>query len=62
MAGNRAVTLTGANEIFKPLDIVIEQHEELGFYQAQYKGQTIQAKTLTKTCQLLVEAIATRAR
>ena len=57
MAGNRAVTLSGANEVFKPL-LMKEKTEitqsELGFYELQHGGETIQAKTLTKLCQKLV--------
>jgi|SanBayMetagenome_1026888.scaffolds.fasta_scaffold174893_1 hypothetical protein len=57
MTSNRAVTLTGANEIFKPL-LMKEKtkitQSELGFYELEHGSEIMQAKTLTKLCQKLV--------
>lgn len=53
---NRAVTLIGANTIFEPLGIDIQQHE-MGYYWVQYRGEVIQAKTLTLLCQNLVRIL-----
>ena len=50
---NRSVTLTGANLIFQPLEIVIEQHE-MGYYFADFDGVTFQRKNLTALCQELI--------
>jgi hypothetical protein len=54
---NRSLTLTGANKIFSPIGIEIEQHS-MGYYQATYRGTLHQAKTLTELCQALIVSIA----
>ena len=55
-SNNRAVTLIGANTIFEPLGIAI-QHHDMGYYWVQYRGEVIQAKTLTLLCQNLVRSL-----
>jgi hypothetical protein len=54
---NRSLTLAGANKIFSPIGVEIEQHP-LGYYHATYKDSFHQAKTLTELCQTLIVSIA----
>lgn len=53
---NRALTLAGANNIFSAIGVTIEK-SDLGFYQAEMRGQVYQSKTLTELCQSLVKAL-----
>lgn len=53
-ANNRSVTLSGANLIFKALEIEIQQHE-MGYYFADFDGVRFQQKTLTAVCQEIIE-------
>jgi hypothetical protein len=52
MASNRAVTLDGANEMFKYVGITIERDDELGNYVSTGRVNA-RAKTLGKLCQSL---------
>lgn len=56
MAGDREVTLTGANEVFKPLFLKERTkitQDEFG-YELKHGGEIMRAKTPTKLCQKLV--------
>ena len=53
MSNNRAITLEGAQTIFSEIDVEIERHE-LGYYFAEFDGNRIEEKTLTRLCQRLL--------
>ncbi|MBE7385806.1 MAG: hypothetical protein F6J95_031000 [Leptolyngbya sp. SIO1E4] len=54
---NRALTFEGANRIFEVVGIEITQHPTLDIYEATYREQTHQAKTLIELSQQLILAI-----
>jgi len=57
VAGNRAITLDGANRVFGVIGITFHHHE-LGHYYTHWNGQEFAAKTLTEVCQNVLKAIA----
>ena len=54
---NRAITFAGANRIFEVVGIEITQHPTLDIYEATYREQTHQAKTLIELSQQLILAL-----